>query len=250
MNGVIGNKQGLSAEALEYPTQATSTVLVSPAANQQLYVHDITAYNATSSAMDIGLGFRYAAAAWKLYTVGASNVDVTALIQAGSAVNLFDTTNNHGVIIQNKGRFGLIIMDISQAQTGSPVYQYQYWNGGWTSLTVNSTPVYTGTGYVALAFVPPVDWVQGNGSAVATLANGNAGYCLKILATSAPSQAVQITDFQLAKLWAYRNITAKGSVSVRFEMHPKLLESGEALQPFFATADVRNSVEFSYQEAP
>ncbi len=242
------NRQAVQLAEFAYPTVAKDAVLASPNSNRQLVVHALSAYNAHSAAMDVGLGVRFAPAAWKLYAVTASVTDVTSTIQAGSTQTILPTTNNHGFIVQAKSQFGLLSLTISQAETGSPTYSYQYWNGSaWTTLTLRNSPVYTSTGSIAIAFAPPLDWVAGNGSDSPDLSSTEAGYCIRVRGTTAPSQAVRITALHVSRFLSFRSLSSKATLSFKFEPYAALLEIGESVQAYFGTATANNSVEVSYQ---
>lgn len=242
------NRQNVQIFECAYPTIARDAVIAPSAANKQLLIHSISAYNANATSCDVGLGVRYDNAAWKLWTVQAANADATATIQAGSAVSILPTTNNYGFIAQCKDKFGLLSFTVSQAQTGSPTYSYQYWDGStWATLTLRNSPVYTSTGSIGIAFAPPLDWAAGSGSAVDDFTSTNAGYCIRVRGTTAPSQAVQVTAMHVSRLWTYRNLNPKASIGLSLEMRPVLLDYNEKVQVFFATATANNSVEVAYQ---
>lgn len=231
-----------------YPTVAKDAALSSPSTNKQLVVHNASVYNSTSSSVDCGIGLRYQTASWKLYQLNASTTDLTSTIQAGTASTILPTTNNYGFLVQCKDIFGLISLTISQAETGSPTYSYQYWNGStWATLTLRNSFVYTAAASIGIAFAPPVDWAKGCGSLVDDFSSLNAGYCIRVRGTTAPSTAVQVTAMAVSKFWAYRSLVGKGMLLMNFEDTPVVLEVGESVQPFFATAAANNTVEINYQ---
>lgn len=244
----MANRQGIQLVETGYASIAKDAVLSSPSTNKQLVIHSASACNAYSASMDVGLGVRLASAAWKFWLVGASNTDSTSAIQAGTATSILPATNNYGFIVQAKDKFGLLSFTVSQAETGSPVYSYQYWNGSaWTTLTLRNSPVYTSTGSIGIAFAPPVDWTAGNGSATADFSSLTAGYCIRVRGTTAPGTAVQVTATAVSKFWAYRNLSSKSALMIDFEELPPVLDIGESVQAFFATAYASNSVEIAYQ---
>lgn len=150
-------------------------------------------YASTISDHENFVGPNFGNSRWQLYSriAATPNVDRTATVQAGTAVTIFTTTNNDGFLVYGVNPFNKVTMTISQIQTGSPVYTYEYWNGSaWTTLTLTTTPVYTATGSVFLEFVAPTAWAVGDGTEV----GGNVlYYTIRALATTAPTQAVQIT---------------------------------------------------------
>jgi hypothetical protein len=171
----------------------------------------------------------------------------TATIQAGSTITAFPTTNNYGLLVQSRNPFSAIAFNISQAETGSPVYTYEYWNGSsWTALVLENTPIYTATGVQALVFQAPIDWVVGDSTE-----GGNADlYSVRMLATTAPSQAVQFNSLKVLKLLALSEVADKGSLISDFSESPLLLQTGEAIIPFFSYTSTHNRIDLSYKVNP
>lgn len=243
-----GHRQYHKLAERGYTTVARDAALSSPDSTKQLVVHSLSAYNATNTAIDMGLGVRLQNASWKLYSIQAATTEVTSTIQAGSATTLLPTTNNYGFLVQAKKQFSMLSLTISQVETGSPTYSYQYWNGSsWATLNLRNTPVYTSAASIAIVFAPPVDWAEGNGSATDDFSVSETGYCIRVRGTTAPSQAVQATAMAVSSLWAFRNIAAYGSLNIGFADKPQLLEIGESVQPYFETANNGHSVEVAYQ---
>lgn len=248
-NVAVGNRYNIKTFQKAYPTAGTDSFkLVS--SNAQIFLHSFLAYNANSLSTDLGLAIAMAPTAWKLYTANVNTgpgTDSTAAIQAGTATSIFTTVSNQGFLVESPKQFGYLTFTLSQAETGAPVYSYQYWNGSaWTTLNVSQTPVYTSTGVVHVTFNPPVDWATGDGGLGA-----NTGYSVRVRATTAPTQAVKATSLRVGYWLCYRKGMAAGSqVAVSFDMHPLLLESGEALAPYFSTAYNYNAIEAAYQQAP
>lgn len=244
----MANSQRIQLVETGYSSIAKDAALSTPSSNKQLVIHSAGCYNGTGSSLDAAVGVRFSTAAWKLWTVQASNADATSTIQAGSAVSILPTTNNYGFIAQAKDKFALLSFTISQAETGSPTYSYQYWNGSaWTTLTLRNSPVYTSTGSIGIAFAPPIDWATGNGSATADFSSTNAGYCIRVRGTTGPSTAVQVTAMAVSKFWLYRQLTTKTGMNVSFDFQPCTLDIGESVQAFFSSASANNSVEIAYQ---
>jgi hypothetical protein len=249
MRVATGNSQGLQVANVGYPTRATGAALSSPS-TQQLLVHSATAYNGSASAQNLGLGVRLSSTAWKLYTLGATTTDVTSTIQASSAVSVLPTTNNYGFYVQAKAPFGLLVFNVSQAQTGSPVYEYTYWNGStFAALTTIDTISYTATGEMCVAFNPPVDWAQGHNAQLTDFTTG-AGYTIRVRATTAPTQAVQINSLGVAKLWAVRQVPGKGQLEIDFTMRPLQLDAYEGIQPYYQTLSTASEITIAYQVSP
>ena len=247
MTGAIGNRSSIKLAQVGYPTQGQAALTLVPS-NDRILLHSYSAFNAGGAACDVGLGIAFGAYAWKLYQYpNGTGIDVTAAIQAGTATNIFDTTTNHGFMVECSHPFGYLAFNLTQAQSGSPVYVYEYWNGtAWTTLNLNNTPVYTGTGYAYVIFNPPVDWVQGdNGLGV------NTGYAMRARASTAGGQAVTATSLRVARWIAYNNATpVESRFEAIFDTHAYILDSGEAIAPYFSTANNENAVEISFQVAP
>lgn len=121
------------------------------------------------------------------------NVDITAAIQAGTSTTIFTLTNNDGIIVYGVNTFNRITFVVSQIETGTPVYTYEYWNGSaWTAMPLTTTPVFTAAATVFAQFTSiPSAWVVGDGTEGG---GNNAYYAIRILATTAPTQAVKVTD--------------------------------------------------------
>lgn len=218
---------------------------ISPPSNKQLSMHSISLYNGMSVALDIGAAIGFNSSGWKLWQITASATNVTSTIQAGTAVNLFDTTNNHGFIVQAKSQFSLVAMNISQVQSGSPVYTYEYYNGSsWSALSLKSSPVYTSTGNVVIAFLPPFDWVVGDNSA----GTDSSMYSIRVLATTASGQAVKANYMALGQFLAFReHIAPQQALSINFNTMRDLLEGGSFILPYFSSASANNAIEAAYQ---
>lgn len=232
-----------------YPTQGQHS-FTCVAGNQQIFLHSFHAFNANNAVCDVGLGIVNVGTTWKLYTGavnGGTPVDVTTAIQAGTTESIFDTTNNHGFMVECSKPFGYLMFHVTQAQTGLPVYVYEYYNGSsWVTLNTSQAPVYTGTGYIYLTFNPPVDWARGDGGM-----GVNTGYSIRVRASTAPSQAVQIDSLRVARWLCYNaSLPATSRIQVLFEQHPDLLDVGEALVPYFQTANNSNAIEAAFQQAP
>lgn len=241
------NRQNLSSVRGAYPYQSLEPFLTAPTA-KQLLVHSLVAVNGSAAASGVGLGHSVNGNGWKVFSLQASDTEVTADIQAGTAITIFPTTNNYGVLFQAKEKFGMVTFNISQAETGSPMYAYTYWNGSsYASLTLRNEPVYSATGQQTILFDPPSDWVTGDGSE----GGDNELYSIRVLATTAPSQAVQIDELAICKLLAYREeVPSKASVLIDLDVRKLLLQQGESVIPFFQFPSSLNTLEASYQINP
>jgi len=244
VNIAVGNRNNIQVFNRGYATSGAVQFPLSPA-SQQVLLHSYGVYNANSAVCDVGLGISLSSAESFFYTL-VSGLAVAQKVQSASAVTLFTTSNNDGILIEAKVPFGYIIVNLSQAQTGSPVYAYQYWNGvSWAALTTTTTTSYSSTGFAYITFKAPADWVTGDNGYTS-----NNYYSIRVLATTAPSQAVQGSGVVVAKWISYQEQLAAGArLQVTFNMRPILLEGSESLAPFFGSAFVQNAVEASYQAA-
>lgn len=237
------NRDNISVLQTAYPNQSLTAALSAPA-NKQLLINSIAAVNGSAADMDIAIGHSINNSEWEvLVTDNSVETDVTTAIQAGTATSVIGTTNNDQFIVQAKEKFGFIAFDVSQAQAGSPVYTYTYYNGSsFVTLTLISSVSYAATGVQIALFLPPVDWT----------ADADGFYAIRVRATTAPSQAVQIDSMKVCRVLAYREeIQSKGQLQVLFEL-PKqlLLQAGEEIVPYFSFSNASNIIEASYQISP
>lgn len=249
MLSAIGNRQNVEAVEFAYPSQGKDIVNPNSDSTKALILHSITAYNNNASACNIGIGKAYANASWKAYTLTASQTDITTSIQAGTTNTFFDTTNNHGIYVQNKGRFAMLYFNIVQASSGSPVFEYTYWNGTtFATLNLITAPVYSGTGPVYVPFLPPLDWSNtATGVSGIGTVQGSSGYVIRIRATTASGQNITVNAMTVSKFYAYRGqIAANQQLQVTFE-RPKIIEANEGVAIYYGTANNLNAVELSYQ---
>lgn len=244
----MGQYERLQTSTSAYPDQG-HTISYTPSSSQQLEVHKISAYNASAAENGIGLFHSVATPHFKLWKLlAAGDAEFTSTIQAGTATAIFNTTNNDGCLFQAKEKFNMISFNVSQAQTGSPVYTYKYYNGSsYATLTLLNTPAYSATGIQVIVFNAPVDWAVGDGSE-----DGDSTlYSIQVISTTAPSQAVQINALKIGKMLEYNeSVLPCGSLEVDFQTKPYLLQVGEAIIPFFSYSNASNRLEIAYKISP
>lgn len=131
---------------------------------------------------------QFANAAWDIWQLlAAGDVDQTANMQSGANVNIFNTINGDGFMVQATGKFNKVTFTQVNSATGSPVFDYSYWTGvNWSPLTLTTTPNYTTTGAKTIAFDIPANWNVGDG----VEGGDNTRYSIRIIASTAPSAAV------------------------------------------------------------
>lgn len=243
-----GNNNYPQSISVAYIDQ-TLTVPYSVPASQQLLVENVRLYNGAATDNIMGIFHSISTSQFKLYKLlsGVAS-EFTSTVQAGSAVSIFNTTNNDGFLVQSKEKFHMIAFNISQAQTGSPVYAYKYWNGSsFTALTLINTPVYSGAGIQAVVFNAPIDWAVGNGGTGAD----SALYTIEVIATTAPSQAVQINSLKVGKMLEFsHNVAQSARLSINFETQSYLLQASETIIPFFSYTNASNRLEITYKINP
>ena len=238
-------EQRLQTSSSAYPDQGL-TVSYTPATASQLEVFSAGAYNATAAENAIGIFHSVSNSQFKLWKLlAAGDAEFTSIIQAGTAVSIFNTTNNDGCLFQAKDKFNYIAFNVSQASTGSPVYTYKYYNGSsFVTLNLLNTPSYSSTGIKVIVFEAPVDWVAGDGSED----GDNTLYSVQVISTTAPSQAVQINSLKIAIMLAYNGAVLPGGLlEVDFKTDPCLLQVQEAILPFFSYTNPSNRLELTYK---
>ncbi len=244
----MGAYQRLQLVSSAYSDQSLTAAYIPPS-NEQLEVHSARAVNSSVAENAVGLFHTVTNEHFKLWKLlAAADAEFTDTIQAGSAVAIFNTVNNDGCLFQAKEKFNIIAFNISQAETGSPVYTYKYYNGsGYTTLSLLNTPSYSATGIQVILFEAPVDWVVGDGSEGAD----SELFSIQVISTTAPSQAVQINSLKLGKMLSYNDsVEPSGALEVNFEDQPLLLQVGESILPFFSYTDPANRLELAYKVSP
>lgn len=232
------NRQNLSALRIAYPNQSLDSVLSAPI-NQQLVIHSVIACNGSAASNDIAISHSLPDAHVVIETQA---LDITLDIQAGVASDIIGTSNGDYFTVQSKEKFGLIVLNITQAETGSPVHAYQYWDGSsFVALTLQQTPDFSTVGRKSILFAPPIDWAL----------DGSDFYTVKVVATTAPTLALMADSLKPCNVLAYREgVLPSAELQVDFETRQLLLQQGEKIIPFFAFPSTSNTVEASYQINP
>lgn len=227
-----------------YPDQSHTAVL-SVDASKQAEIHSVSLLNASPALNAMAICQTANNSDFKMFTLQVADTDVSSSIQAGSAVTMFSTTNGQGSLFQGKNKFNCISFNVSQAGTGSPVFTYEYWNGSaYSTLTLVNTPNYVATGIKAIYFNPPVDWAVGDG----TEGGDESFYSVRCLASTAPSQAIQINSLKVSKALAFsQDIDSGGRLELDYEGSPLLLQGGETIIPFFSYSDPANTIKIDYK---
>lgn len=234
-----GNSQNLQLLSTAYPTVNRDAVLVPPT-NRQLIVHSFIAVNNGPSASDVGFGVRFSPSSWKIFDQVGTELSTTD--------RLFTTVAGEGFILQSRSKFNGLAIQMSQAETGTPTYTYEYWNGtAWTPLTLMGTPGFAGTeGYIT--FFSPIDWTPGHDGLLPNIGIAQPGYAIRVLSPTPGGQDVIASRINLMRfIVVRRNVGSQMHLQIRFTERPMLLEAEEALVPYFAVPNASNLVEVSYQ---
>lgn len=227
--------------------------VVAPPVGKQIAVYGARVINRAGSAIDVAIVKKLAQtqSAFSFGQVTAAltpqYTDKTAAIQAGGTINIFDTTANDGMLIGAPAPFNVVSFVVSQAESGSPVYTYQYFNGSiYTALTTLIGPTAYTAGTIVVSFLAPIDWVPGTTAAIGGFATN---YNIKIVATTAPGQAVQATSMYVGQFLKYQPALAD-KTSMEWNAidssAPILLSASEEVAGYFATANSGNAMEVLY----
>jgi hypothetical protein len=183
--------------------------------------------------------------------------DITNEILAGTVgQQLISTTNTDGYLVQCAQKFSVIGINVTQAEAGSPVYTYQYWNGSaYVALSTIEVPSAYATGIQIVAFQPPVDWATGSSAAVG--GNTSGYYSILVRASTAPSQAVLVGNggtapsIWLASFIKSMELATKTGFELRaFQDEPIRLDAQESLVPYFSgSANAANTFSVLYKNS-
>lgn len=230
-----------SNSLVAYATKGKLPVFAVPA-SKQAYLYNIRAANNSGGAITVGLCRRYSNAGFNVFqytAVGPVYADISAALAAGTATNIFSTTNNDGFVVSGPTKFSMIGFTISSASTGG-TYSYQYWNGSsYTTLTTLEVPSYGSTGDIWIAFQPPVDWAVGGEAGSLVPANA---YSIRVRGTTHPTTAVAVTAIWVAEfLELYEGVPNNAMVQMSFpDSKPYLLNGGESFIPYFSGTAAAN----------
>lgn len=240
----------LQTRCIAYPQQAQAPALTPQGAlSKQIALISCKVTNKSAGACDLGVLRGFSNSNWSLgITLSGVLTDETAVIQAGTAVSIFDTTINDGFLVSSPDQFGLVGLTISQAQSGSPVYTYKYWNGtAWTTLPTIAVPTTYTAAYQLIVFLPPPDWVPGGTTPTGV---NTSTYNIWVQSSTAGGQAVKATGAVVGQFLDYAPSVAQyGNLKWSIDDHVVTLlmfKAGDFLLPYFGTAAAGNSVTAQY----
>jgi len=240
----------LQTVSAAYPTNSTVPALL-PRSDGQIRLQLAKLLNVSGSSSDLGI-FRNISSAPKFVggIVGTTLTDSTAAIAGGASTQILSTSNNDGFLVGCNEAFGLVGFTVSQAESGSPVYTYKYWNGAsFATLNTQVVPTsYATSPEQLIIFMPPIDWVKGGAITSVTGIDQNK-FHIYVKATTGPGTAVKVSKMWIGEMIDYAAAVANnGSLEWKVSATnlAKLFESGDGLLPFFGVAGVKNSVFAQY----
>ncbi len=248
----------LLSKVVSYDLVGSESALA-PASGRQLVIHKITAQNRVGSTIDVGLATKIPNDGASLSTnMSVYTLDATATPDAvastlldGDTTDIFSTATDDGFLVQATVPFGLVSIVLSQAQSGSPIEAYTYYDGdAYVALTTVDVPATWGVGINTILFVPPHDWATGTTDAVG---GDTDKYSLRVIASTAPGQAVQATSIIVGELIEFKEGVLDNaelvftSPQIGRGNNGLLLEAGSGIIPYFGTAAAANKVSFLYE---
>jgi hypothetical protein len=239
-------REGLQRKIRAYSGSPKAACFSSDAANRQLAIYSVAAINKSGGSCDVAIGKLLNNLSWNIFRDQASTVaQQDSSIKAGTAVGFF-ANDNDSLYAGANDQFGVLGLTIAQANTGSPVYTYTYYNGAtWATLTcVASVTDYT-TGDKFIIFLPPSDWVKS--SNVTGLSTDK--YYIRIKSTTKSNQAVNVSAAWVITFLGYRYALANNSafqLDCPDHTKPMTFGVGEGLVPYFGTTNAANCMEVSY----
>lgn len=209
------NRQNLNVVRSQYPNQSFDSFLSSNA-NQQLLVHSITAVN------------------------GSASANTLAICHSITEIETSFEVDGNDYLFQASDKYGMLAIDLTTDESGSPTFTYTYWNGSaFATLNLDYEPDLFSTGIKVIAFSPPLDWAL----------DSDDMYSIKIEASGVITYA--FTEVKFCNILALReNVLPNAELQVRFETRQLLLQQGEEIIGFFAFPSTSNTMEASYQINP
>lgn len=181
---------------------------LSPQTGEALALGSYLINNASGSAVDVGLFARFPNNYWEAGIITAASTpdyqgESTGAksTTANAFANVFTTTNNDGFLISCVEKFSAISFVVDNVAGGSPVFAYKYYDGSsMTAVTPIASAVFGSTGKTQALFFIPSTWTKGTTAAVG---GDSDKYSLQITASTAPSDACNISDVRVYKYLDY-----------------------------------------------
>jgi len=238
-----------------YPEKSKTAIATAPTGSQLSFISAVLS-NRSGGAISMGIGFKTDDTRWKAgqWVNGSATYTDDTTDAQDSGTNDFaltTTTNNDGFIIQSLDKFGIVGIQVTTAQAGTPVYEYNYWNGSaYASLSTLEVPASYAVGEVTIAFSPPLDWAPvAAGTAPATSGMDVGKYVIRVRATTAPSTAPLASLIWVSRFLSFKTAVATDTllnIIASDTQRGFILNGGESIVPYFQTANANNSVEVEY----
>ena len=239
----------LSSFSTGYPYNARAAALLPQGNDGQVRLVSARVINNSGSTSDIGLFQKFGSSFNFLSATASAATDITASLLAGNTDTIIATAINDGFLVGSKNQFNLIGLFLMQAQTGAPVYAFEYWNGtAWTALNTIAAPTAFSnvTTETLIVFGSPVDWAVG---ATGLTGLDPSQFYIRVIATTATTQAVTANSVWVASMLDFMPSALTGS-SLYWSVENKDLALGfsgsDGLLPYFATAGAKNLVTGQY----
>lgn len=233
-------------------TQNCKDGVLIPPTGKQINVFSSRIVNQSGGAVDAAICKKQALTNWLFYLLTAASTpdasDVTAAIQAGGGVNIFTTVDNGGFMVGSKDKFNIIGLTVSVAESASPVYAYQYWNGAsWATLTPQTMPATYAVGTQLIVFAAPQDWATGTDVATG---GDSTYYYIKALSTTAGGHIVTATSAWVCTFLEFQPQLANNN-ALQFDVLDTslglILSGTEQVLPYFGgTANAKNQMRVLY----
>ncbi len=222
-----------------YPTRGKAAAFSVPA-DKQVWIYNARSFNNEGNAQSVGICRKHINSQLALYRYTAVATVYTAVALPLAGTTTFFSAINDGIIFQDRRRFNLIGLHIVTGQA-TGVYAYEYWNGSaFTALTTLTTVTFTSASNNAdqwTSFRAPSDWVAGGPTGV-----NQDSYSIKVKATTAPAAGVTMNEVWMSEFLEYYDaVPNNAAVQLSFpDTKPFLLNGGEGLHPYYATASAAN----------
>jgi hypothetical protein len=226
---------------------------VSAPVNKQLVVYKAEAINGSGGPIGVGILKTLSQVELDYYTVvdaSSPKAVIAPLIKSGTPTQVFTTTANDGFMLQSNDRISMIgiTTDVTSAAQGT--ITVKYYNGStFTAVTPIAVPsALSAAGYKQWFIQVPHDWVPGTTAAVG---GSSDKYSLLVTMGASLTNLVTATAVTAGQCLSYNKAVANNSVlSADFYgtiQKPLILNAGEGLAPYFATAHADNAVRVVYE---
>ncbi len=221
-----------------YPTRGKAAAFTVPA-NKQVFIFNARSFNNEGNPQAVGICRKHVNSQLGLYRYTAVGTVYTEIALPVASTTTFFAAINDGMVFADKRRFNVIGIHIVVGQA-TGVYVYEYWNGSaWTTLTTLTAVTFTSASNGLdqwASFRAPSDWEKGG------IVGAENSYAVRVRATTAPAAGVTMNDLWMAEFLEYYDaVPNNAAVQLSFpDSKPFLLNGGEGLFPYYATASANN----------